>query len=227
MGNIIDFWDNNVLYILFFIVYIFAFIALVYIIVDKFFSKEYDIKKAYELLKKAHKQETLDSDAIFLIYKQQIEKKYDITYIDFLEKFLIYVRQEDNEGSLTKDVTPIINPLVLKAKEEKPYANLGDRERRIILAIEESFSKGEKVSLKNNLTDLSEIIDRNQKALNRSEKTNKWTIPLSIIGIVLTLFIWIYGSRISNKDIDRISEKVSIDISNNLQSNVVDSIKSK
>ena len=52
MRDIIDFLDANAFYIIFFIVYIFAYIALISILVDKFFSKEYDIKKAYELLKK-------------------------------------------------------------------------------------------------------------------------------------------------------------------------------
>ena len=227
MSDLINFWDNNALYIVFIFLYIIIVSVILNLIFDKIFTKRRDLEKAYKLILKALEQDTLTSDSIALIYRRQIERKYNISYIDFLELFLMYVRQEDKDGSLTKVVTLLINPLLTKAKEEKPYSFLGDRERRILLAIEEAYKKGEETSLKNNLTDLSDIIDQNQKALIQSQRTNRWTIPISIIGIILTLFIWIYGSRISNKDIDRISEKVSIDISNYLQSNAVDSIKSK
>ena len=227
MSDLINFWDNNALYIVFIFLYIIIVSVILNLIFDKIFTKRRDLEKAYKLILKALEQDTLTSDSIALIYRRQIERKYNISYIDFLELFLMYVRQEDKDGSLTKVVTLLINPLLTKAKEEKPYSFLGDRERRILLAIEEAYKKGEETSLKNNLTDLSDIIDQNQKALIQSQRTNRWTIPISIIGIILTLFIWIYGSRISNKDIDRISEKVSIDISNNLQLNAVDSISSK
>ena len=227
MSDLINFWDNNALYIVFIFLYIIIVSVILNLIFDKIFTKRRDLEKAYKLILKALEQDTLTSDSIALIYRRQIERKYNISYIDFLELFLMYVRQEDKDGSLTKVVTLLINPLLTKAKEEKPYSFLGDRERRILLASEEAYKKGEETSLKNNLTDLSDIIDQNQKALIQSQRTNRWTIPISIIGIILTLFIWIYGSRISNKDIDRISEKVSIDISNNLQLNAVDSISSK
>ena len=46
--------------------------------------------------------------------------------------------------------------------------------------------------------------------------TNKWTIPISIIGILLTLFIWLYGSSLSEKDIQRISTQIYNSVADSL-----------
>jgi hypothetical protein len=57
------------------------------------------------------------------------------------------------------------------------------------------------------------VIESNQNALDKARRTNRWSIPISIIGVLLTLFIWLYGSSLSERDIDRISTRVSTTIS--------------
>ena len=63
------------------------------------------------------------------------------------------------------------------------------------------------------MVDLSIVIESNQNALDKARRTNRWSIPISIIGVLLTLFIWLYGSSLSERDIDRISTRVSTTIS--------------
>lgn len=111
-----------------------------------------------------------------------------------------------------------------KEKAEKPYPNVNERERRILLAIEDSANKGEFASINNNLEDLSIVIENNQKALDRARATNKWTIPISIIGILLTIFIWLYGSSLSDKDVQRISTQIYTSISDSLHITKSDSL---
>ena len=57
------------------------------------------------------------------------------------------------------------------------------------------------------------VIESNQKALDRARLTNKCSIPISIFGLLLTLFIWLYGSSLSERDIERISTHISKTIS--------------
>lgn len=209
--------------------FISAYMALFVLMITRRKSRIYRIKsdkeKAYELLLKGNEQQTLNDKAIFLIYKREIARKYEsISYIDFLESFLIYVRQKDEDGSLTNRISEIIDPILEKEKAEKPYSNIKERERRILLAIEESANKGEHVSIKNNLEDLSIVIENNQKALDRARMTNKWTIPISVIGILLTLFIWLYGSSLSDKDVQRISTQIYTSISDSLHTAKSDSL---
>ena len=186
---------------------------------SRFYRTKSDREQAYGLLLKGIEHNTLNSNTIRLIYKRMIERKYEhITYLDFLESFVIFVRQEDNDGALTQRIEDLINPILEKERAEKPYPCVKERERRILLAIEDSATKGETTSLKNNLEDLSIVIENNQKSLDRAQTTNKWTIPISIIGIILTVFIWLYGSSLSEKDVQRISNQIYTTVLDSLNS---------
>lgn len=189
------------------------------------YRKNSDKEKAYGLLLKGYEQKTLNDKAVSLIYKREIARKYDnLSYISFLESFLIYVRQKDEDGELTTQISKIIDPILEKEKAEKPYPNIKERERRILLAIEESAQKGELTSLNNNLEDLSIVIESNQKTLDKARMTNKWSIPISVIGILLTLFIWLYGSSLSEKDIQRISTQIYTSVADSLYVITSDSV---
>lgn len=193
---------------------------------SRFRREKSDKVDAFELLLKGNEQQTLNEGSISLIYKRCISKRYEhISYMDFLESFLIYVRQKDEDGKLTQSISKIIEPLLEKEKIEKPFSNIKERERRILLAVENSASKGETSSLKNNLTDLSIVIENNQKALDRARAMNRWSIPISVIGILLTLFIWFYGSSLSEKDVQRISTQICTTLSDSLYTTKPDSIK--
>ncbi|GEM_PF-3753240 len=193
---------------------------------SRFRREKSDKVDAYELLLKGNEQQTLNEGSISLIYKRCISKRYEhISYMDFLESFLMYVRQKDEDGTLTQSVSKIIEPILEKEKIEKPFSNIKERERRILLAVENSASKGEISSLKNNLTDLSIVIENNQKALDRARAINRWSIPISVIGILLTLFIWLYGSSLSEKDVQRISTQICTTLSDSLYTVKPDSIK--
>ena len=126
--------------------------------------------------------------------------------------------ERKSRPSLTKRIEVLINPILEKERAEKPYPCVKERERRILLAIENSAAKGETASLKNNLEDLSTVIENNQKSLDRARATNRWTIPISIIGIILTVFVWLYGTSLSEKDVQRISNQIYTTVSDSLNS---------
>lgn len=172
------------------------------------------LEDSYDLIKKGIEEGTLDKDGdIFLLYKKLVQGYYHYnSYADFLEAFLIHIRKiSDKETILliSKRITPILD----KEREEKPFCNINDRERRILLAIEDAVKKNETNSIKHTLVDLSMVIESNQKALEKAERTNRWSIPISIIGVLLTLFIWFYGSSLSERDIERISTQITTTIS--------------
>ena len=205
--------------------YVSMFVMMLTLRKRKSYRKRTDTERAYELLLKGNKQQTLTDNAIVLVYKRMIAQNYEyVSYIDFLESFLLYVREKDEDGKLTHEIYNIIGPILEKEKAEKPYSNVRERERRILLAIENSLNKGETTSLKNNLNDLSGVIENNQKALDRARKTNKCTVPISIIGVLLTLFIWLYGSSLSNKDVERISNQIYSSIKDSMHITSSDSV---
>ncbi|MBO4874501.1 MAG: hypothetical protein J5542_04260 [Bacteroidales bacterium] len=182
-------------------------------------------ENAYKLLIKGIEQETLGEQDIYLIYRQLlVNNKIDILYIDFLESFLLYVRQKDKDGVLTKKSTKITIPIIEKEKEKTTYSNIQERERRILLAIETSVNEGETTSLKNYLVDLSEAIASNLKDLNNARQTNKWTIPISIISILISLIMWYSESSLSDSDVKRISNQIYTSITDSLNISNSDSL---
>ena len=205
--------------------YVSMFVMMLTLRKRKSYRKRTDTERAFELLLKGNEQQTLTDNAIVLVYKRMIARKYEyVSYIDFLESFPLYVREKDEDGKLTNEISNIISPILEKEKAEKPYSNVKERERRILLAIENSLNKRETTSLKNNLDDLSGVIENNQKALDRARKTNNWTVPISIIGVLLTLFIWLYGSSLSNKDVERISNQTYSSIKDSMHITSSDSV---
>ena len=69
-------------------------------------------------------------------------------------------------------------------------------------------------------------IQSNQQDLGRARTTNNWTVPISMIGVLLTLFIWLYGSSLSERDIERISTHISNTISEQVIIEQPDSVSS-
>ena len=184
-------------------------------------------ENAYDLIKKGIEEGSFDNDGdIFLVYKKLAQGDYQYnSYADFLESFLIYIRKNSDKDTIlliSKRITPILN----KEREEKPYCNIKDRERRILLAIDDAFKKNGTNSIKHTLIDLSMVIESNQKALDRARRTNRWSIPISIVGVLLTLFIWLYGSSLSERDIERISTHISNTISEQVIVEQPDSVSS-
>lgn len=207
--------------IIFIIVYVIAMAIAVSILIRKmnFNSKNRERKKmekeAFNLLKKGYEQQTLNEKAIRRIYNKlssNLDNLYDYTFVKFLDEFLLYIRNEDTDGNLTNKIEELVNPILDKEKEEKPYANINEGERRILLAIEESASQNEVISLKKHLIDLSLLIENNQKERNKAESTVRWSKPTSIGGFIFTLIFGIYGffgSSLSSKDINSISDKLN------------------
>ncbi len=226
MDSIFTFLEHNTFTTFIVVMYILIVVMFVTLLSYKSKIKQTKKNEAYELIKKGIIQKTFESDNdISLIYKKIILPYFEnISYADFLESFLIYIRRKDDEGSQIVEMTNRIRPIIERERAEKPYTNIHDRERRILLAIETSAQKGEYNSIKNNLEDLSILIRNNQDGLRKAEIINRWTIPCSIVSILLTLFIWLYGSSLSDKDVQRISTQIYTSISDSLRTAKSDSV---
>lgn len=202
------------IYIAFFVLYYFLFFKK--IVVNGCF------RRAYARLKQAYSKQTLDENKVYLIYKKVFKKRHEmVSYLDFLETILI-----DVDSNLDVDFSTYLNTLVQsiieKEKVSKPYSNVEEMERRILIAIDDAAPDNEKKLLKKNLEDLSMIIAGKEKALNVANKKSKFTTVTTIVGIILTILMGWYGSYMSKENIDQITEQVSNQISKQVSEQIYD-----
>lgn len=154
-------------------------------------------KKNFDLLIKRIKQQTMDEENVSRIYKRYCDDCISFLFVPFfsferfLDSFLYYVGEMDVDGSLTTSVNSIINPILDKIKEENPYSNVNEKERRILLSINDTMKKSvnladsEKTAIKHNLQDLAIALEEKQEALKKSMKSNR----LTWLGILITIIV--------------------------------------
>lgn len=196
-----------------------AMVLLFYTIKKK---ERFNKNKTYQLISDGLNKDTIkNKNDLSLVFKSKVQKQLNISFCEFLESYLVHIL-ENSDVEQTKKAKEIIEPIIAQEKVEKPYSNIKDRERRILLAIEKAASNNELNAIKDNLEDLSIVIANNQDNLDKAKKTNKWTVPISIVGVLLTAFFGFYslrGSSISNKDIEKISNNITNTIIDSIQSN--------
>lgn len=159
------------------------------------------LQDAYEMLDRGFAENTFqDDDDIFLVYRKIITSHFSISYTDFLEYYIIYLRKRNTESGVIVNVSNKIKEIIKNENSKKPFEGVNDHERRLLMTIEEAAKNNEKTSIMSSLTELSDILISNQARLKSAITTNHWTIPLSIIGFVLTFISFIFSFMPLNKD---------------------------
>jgi hypothetical protein len=119
---------------------------------------------------------------------------YDLTIL--LEDYLRYLIskasiKEDSERKKYIERHKKTNEILKIEIEEKPYNELPLEERRIFRTINSAVKTGEKDEILNALEDLRIVISTKTKTYQQSSKLNKFSIPLAIIGLILTIYFGI------------------------------------
>lgn len=174
-------------------------------------SSNKERRKSFSLMITAFKQNpNLDNEDILLIYNNFAQNtSRNISYEKYLESFIIYVRSNEKDNSFVNSIVEHIKPILNKEKEEQPYSNVEERERLLLLSIDQSIKNNETASVPNNLRNLSLTIQKTQNELKQAKRINRWSIPISVVGIILTIISMVMGYFSSSSDIDKISSGVA------------------
>lgn len=80
-----------------------------------------------------------------------------------------------------------ISEFIVKIEEESPYSDLSDIERSILTDISTYLENGNNEDIKRKLSELSGVIQTRNNDFNKIQNINRWSVPLALIGTVLTL----------------------------------------
>ncbi len=108
-----------------------------------------------------------------------------------LRKFLVEVVSKKVDKSLGNeqivDWKQKITEFIKKNEEISPYADLPAAERNILSDISTFLEKNDPESIKRKILELAAMIQARNDDFTRVRNINKWTLPLSIIGLILTI----------------------------------------
>ena len=172
-----------------------AFATLANILTSRIIKPERRDEKAKEKLFKllnSHLSEGGEIDIEFLKYiKSSVEREFDttVTVSHFLEDFLVHKLQSSSEGEEDKNKhVDELKSLIKSESQIKPFDSLPSEERRLL--------KGLRDSIDNNISpestyyfidELSTVLSIRSSEYEKSHQTNRWSVPLAVIGLLLTI----------------------------------------
>lgn len=105
-----------------------------------------------------------------------------------LRGFLVYMLKQDSiEKEILKKWKDIVTGFINELETEAPYAEVPSSERRVLLEINRSINNEEYGGIKGRLDDLAGMIQNRNEEKNRATRINRWSVPLTVIGLFLTI----------------------------------------
>ncbi|TSC89139.1 MAG: hypothetical protein G01um10143_520 [Parcubacteria group bacterium Gr01-1014_3] len=125
----------------------------------------------------------------------------------WLRQYLVYLLESDVNATNANRCKNTVSQFIKQNEASFPYSDLPDNERNILKDIDEYLASNNKDAAKRKLNELSGSIQVRYEELNRSQKQNRWSMPLTIIGLLLTLFFGALTIYLASKPV-----KVSFDV---------------
>lgn len=108
-----------------------------------------------------------------------------------LREFLVKVITKKLDGEIDDETLRSwkkkITEFIKKNEEISPYADLPAPERNLLSDIQLFLERNDINSVKRKILELSAMIQARNDDLNRIRNINKWTVPLSVVGVI---YIW-------------------------------------
>lgn len=105
-----------------------------------------------------------------------------------LREYLVHLVGDESIGAdKRRAMKDQVNLVLRQIESETPFADLPAAERNLIIDTQRFVNGGDSSSANQKLQDLAGLIEARQDALERLQSSNKWSIPLAGIGLVLTV----------------------------------------
>ncbi|EMS79141.1 hypothetical protein [Desulfotignum phosphitoxidans] len=107
----------------------------------------------------------------------------------WLREYLVQLLENPpKEGSeVLVEWKSLISKFIEQNEQQSPYAGLPDLERSIITDIELFLGSGDKPAIHRKLREITTAIQAREDSLARIRKTNRWSVSLAVIGLILTV----------------------------------------
>ncbi|OIR25695.1 hypothetical protein [Bathymodiolus thermophilus thioautotrophic gill symbiont] len=191
--------DTNL--VVFFSFAIVTYASLLYVLLQRVKNrKENQQKRFIKLLSNGIKKEMVVTfEDVEDIYKGVCKINNSNTETDksklarWLREFLLDLleKPKENEFDNYLEIKTCIAVFIKKAEAESPHSNLPELERNIIRDIENYINSQNTEYAKQKLNELIAAIQIRDESIKKLQGIAKWSIPLSIVGLILTFIFGI------------------------------------
>lgn len=197
-----------------YLVVILFFVGFISLEIDKDEAKPYR-DKFYNAVDSAVKEGEVEHQNIKIIYnsinRESNGSLSEYGYASLIEDYL--AENSFDKDNKKENIDNLVN--IYKSEIEiAPYENLNNEQRRVLKSIETALKNNDEETALYNLSELNEILRSNNKNISILEKQNFWSIPIAILGLIITI-IFGFVSIFKPFSYARIEEIVS----NNMNSN--------
>jgi hypothetical protein len=177
-----------------------AYIALVSRLLKRIFERRSQAKKAfYSALIAGFNSENITSlEDIKNLFKGSsgtsiIEAETGSRFSMWLREFIVDLIAEKTEVNQSNIGTTkeFLSKALDEHERQSPFANLPELERNILNDVDEFVSASNPDSARRKLQELTTAIVAREEELSSLRSSNKWSVPLAIAGVILTVIFGI------------------------------------
>jgi len=200
--------------ILFFVLLLLLCILLPASLIKKRIKYRSGREKFFSILSMSFMQQQINNKEDILLLLNSISREFDSSYllISILEDYIVYISKD--EEKILKDINKsnihnLIKEVIRIENQEKPFNNVPDEEKMILRNINENIKNNQLESVKFNLQELSSVIAARNKIYEKANKTNRWSLPITILSIIFAIVFGLMGLKsIDYKKIEEINSKL-------------------
>lgn len=105
-----------------------------------------------------------------------------------LREYIVQVVSDDEvDPQQAKQLKSSASAVLARIEAESPFADLPPAERNLLIDVGGFVKANDQQSALRKLEDLAGLIEVRQDSLERVQSSNKWSIPLATVGLVLTI----------------------------------------
>ncbi|MEB3057510.1 hypothetical protein [Bacillus pseudomycoides] len=154
----------------------------------------------YDVLSKGLELNTINTiEDIYNIYKginncnsENLNYIHNLNFL--LRGFLVRLQAKEIEGVQPEQIKAWkikIDDFIKKNEELSPFSEIPQAERSMMNDILAYLDRNDNESIKRKLAELSSAIQLRKEEVDKIEKLNTWSIPLAVVGLVLTIIFGI------------------------------------
>lgn len=131
--------------------------------------------------------------------KQSVEREFsvEIPIAHLIQDILLRLNdvQKNGENSDVDDLSCKLQELITQENKKAPFENLPEEERRLLRGLDDAIRHNDEASIKFNFDELNSVLSVRHVEHARAIKLNKWSVPLAVIGLALTIIFGIVGMQ--------------------------------